>query len=116
VINIGKRRLQLPAGYIDKGYTPLSSAKRELKEETGHLAKKWFCLGKSSMGKWSTNDVYYYLALDAYRAGKQELEESEDIKVRLIPLDKFLRLLRAGKIDDNLSVTCALFSLDRLRS
>ena len=33
--------LELPAGRIDPGEKPLNAAKRELREETGHVAAKW---------------------------------------------------------------------------
>ena len=33
--------LELPGGMIDKGETPLKSAKRELEEETGYITSKW---------------------------------------------------------------------------
>jgi ADP-ribose pyrophosphatase len=32
---------ELPAGSVDPGETPLQTAKRELKEETGYRAKNW---------------------------------------------------------------------------
>lgn len=37
----GKLLWELPAGRIDPGETALRAAKRELKEETGYIAKKW---------------------------------------------------------------------------
>ena len=37
--------LELPGGMIDKGETPLKSAKRELEEETGYITSKWKKLG-----------------------------------------------------------------------
>lgn len=37
--------VQLPSGGIDNGETPLEAAKRELKEETGIIAKQWYELG-----------------------------------------------------------------------
>src|SRR3989338_1312853 len=43
---IQKIVLDIPAGYMNKGETPLESAKRELLEETGFKAEKWVKLGK----------------------------------------------------------------------
>lgn len=40
-----KTILEIPKGYREKGETFLEAAKRELKEETGLIAKKWIKLG-----------------------------------------------------------------------
>jgi len=108
-----KRALEIPAGFIDGG-TALTAAKHELLEETGYKAKKWVKLGRASTGRWNSNFVSYYLALDAYCVGKQALEPSEDIKVKLMPIKNYIKLLRAGKIEYNTVTSCSYLALDKL--
>jgi ADP-ribose pyrophosphatase len=42
---VEKNSIEVVSGAIDKNEKPLDAAKRELKEETGILAKKWTNLG-----------------------------------------------------------------------
>ena len=84
-----KRMYELPAGYIDEKKTALAIAKKELREETGYVAKKWIRLGEFFVERWSTNKMSMFLALDAAYAGEQQLEDSEDIIVECVPLKKF---------------------------
>ncbi len=38
---IGQELIELPAGLVDEGETPLETARRELTEETGHASDEW---------------------------------------------------------------------------
>jgi ADP-ribose pyrophosphatase len=38
---IGQELIELPAGLVDDGETPLETARRELTEETGHVSDNW---------------------------------------------------------------------------
>jgi ADP-ribose pyrophosphatase len=38
---VGRELIELPAGLVDEGETPLESARRELTEETGHVSDDW---------------------------------------------------------------------------
>jgi ADP-ribose pyrophosphatase YjhB (NUDIX family) len=36
----------LPSGWLKRGEQPMEALKREIKEETGYVAKKWISFGK----------------------------------------------------------------------
>ena len=110
----GKKVAALPAGYVEKK-SILSTAKAELREETGYVAKNWVKLGRVHLGKWSSNSAHIYLALDAKYDGKQILEPSEDITVTLIPVDKVLQLLNNKYHADSLTVVAAYMALQHLK-
>lgn len=87
--------IELCAGLADKGNeTEEKVAKRELLEETGYTVSKMkkFTVGPFSSGLADTR-MSIYLDFDARKITKQNLEESEDIKVIKVPLSKAYKLL-----------------------
>ncbi len=97
---IGERVLELPAGLFNSVHAdPLAESRREFLEETGYDATTYHYLGKMAQSPTRmSNSVYLYAALDAYFTGAQHLDETEDITVRLIPLDRALDMIASGEI------------------
>ena len=95
--------IELPAGLVGDdpgtdGEEWLTAAKRELSEETGYTSEHWKLLfeGPSSPGL-ATESYAMYLATDAYRIGNGGGDESEEIAVHLVPLDKAEAWLHAQR-------------------
>lgn len=109
-----KRMYELPAGYIDEKKSPLVIAKKELREETGHIAKRWVKLGEFFVERWSTNRMSMFLALDARQVGKQQLEDSEDIEVECMSLKKFKKMISENKVENGPSLVCAYKAFEYL--
>lgn len=87
--------LELPAGLIDEGETPIKAAIRELKEETGYSCHdiKFLSSYYSSNG-YSNEKVYLFLAEGLSDKGKQSLDETEEIEVFEIPLSEAIEMLQ----------------------
>jgi ADP-ribose pyrophosphatase len=91
--------LELPAGYIEAEDTPLASAQRELREETGLQSERWLFLGRYFIdGNRGCGWVYAYLAQDCTVAGDPEHEASEIMQIGFKSLDELYDLWRNGHI------------------
>lgn len=107
---IGKTLYELPAGYINKGESPKSSALRELEEETGYKAGKIKKLFKNYMSSGRTKQImHFFFAYDLTR-GRRHIESGEQIDgILWIPIDKALQMIKSGEIKGIDTTACILF-------
>lgn len=101
---------ECPAGMVDDNEEPLSTAKRELLEETGYESDDWTYLGPTleSTSKL-TNTMHLFLAKDCRKIDEQRLEESEgNIEVMRLPFGDAVKLVMDGKIRANSSAHAIL--------
>lgn len=96
---IGIETLELPAGIIDEGETPIEAAKRELEEETGLIAKNILYLGEFYPSCGFTNEkIYMYLATKLSN-GKAKIDSEEVINsVEKIPLEQCYEMLKNNEL------------------
>jgi ADP-ribose pyrophosphatase len=108
--------IELPAGYFESANgDPLEEARREFQEETGYDAVEYVYLGKMAQSPTRMASYFHiFLALDAYASGTQHLDPSEDITVRLIPLDTVLEMIGDGRIHSATTVACIYRALAHL--
>ena len=98
--SVGEFLLELPAGRIEPGESPLAAAKREMIEETGFRAKNWKLLTKyfaspGFLGEW----MQIYLARDISE-GLAQPEPDEQIEIRRMRLSEAMALVRSNAIHD----------------
>lgn len=104
----------LVAGIIENN-NPAETAKNELREEAGYVSDQWTYLGSQWKGKYNEGKLHVYIAQSAYPAAMQELEPTEDVEVKLLEMQEFIDLLRAGKVQDTGRVLGAYRALDYLK-
>ena len=105
--------LELPAGKIDAGEAILDTARRELLEETGHLAGQWEYLGvmHPCIG-YSDERIEVFAARELQRVSKQQLDHNEFLDVIELSPDAAKQAVWSGLITDAKTIT-SLFWLDR---
>jgi 8-oxo-dGTP pyrophosphatase MutT (NUDIX family) len=92
--------LELPAGKLDEGESPLDTAQRELSEEIGKGARTWQHLTSfyTSPG-FTDEECHLFMATDLYdeSADTDENERIEVIELPLSELDRGIRDCRDSK-------------------
>jgi ADP-ribose pyrophosphatase len=99
---------EIPAGKLDPGETPLTTATRELEEEAGVRAKQWQSLGKviSSPGVF-TEAVHLFLARDLTHVAANA-EAHEAFEVHWLPFAEALQSARDGDYTDGKTIIALL--------
>ncbi len=100
---------ELPAGRIDKGEKDLAAAKRELREETGYLARSWKPVLRfyASPG-FVAETMTIFLARDL-RPGRAAPEADEVIDIKMVPLSEAVRMVMTGRIWDAKTISGVLW-------
>jgi 8-oxo-dGTP pyrophosphatase MutT (NUDIX family) len=93
---------------IESGESILEAAKRELLEETGLVALKWTELGEVYLSN-SVSDEKAMMYLAQNLSQQQACpEETEQLKIRKLPLKEAIEMAQNGEITDALSVLSLL--------
>jgi ADP-ribose pyrophosphatase len=107
--------VELPAGKIDPDEHPLDTAKRELREETGHQAKFWRhlatihpCIG------YSDERIEIFWAHGLIYVGHQR-DQGEFLEVVEMSVTDAMMAIRDGEITDGKSIA-ALMWADKIHS
>jgi len=101
--------LEIPAGTLEKKEEPINCAFRELEEETGYKARKMTPLITyyPSIG-YNTEVIHCFLASGLKKVADLKLDDDEILSVVKIDMQKLLRMIKSGKIQDSKTICAVL--------
>ena len=111
----GRTLLEIPAGKREKGEDPLTTAQRELREETGATAEEWLPLGSLIASPGCYDEVLYLFLARGLRFGATAPDEDEFLTLEQMPLHELVRRCMSGEITDAKTV-CAALKVNTLQS
>lgn len=103
--------LEIPAGKIEGNETDEDGILREIREETGFTSlSKPVLLGEFMVNPATQNNkVKTFLIRNAYQAFEQELDETEEIDIKLIDFDTMGDLIKLNQINTQLFTVNAYY-------
>ena len=106
---LDKTLLELPSGTIERKEKPLDTARKELLEETRYQAKTleyrgWFYTWPSKMNQ----KVHVFVAKGLQKVSAQNLEEGEEIKVKIITKEELTSKLKSNEIKTSITMSALL--------
>ena len=102
--------LEIPAGTLEKKEKPVDCAFRELEEETGYRAKKMTPLITyyPSIG-YNSEKIYCFVASGLKKVPGLKLDDDEILSVVKMDMQKLLKMIKSGKIQDSKTI-CAILA------
>ena len=104
---------EIPEGGGPLGEAPIETAVRELKEETGIVAKKFEEIMQLHLSNSATNEHAFIFLATELSFEEAEPEETEDLKVKRIHINEAFEMVMHGEITDGISVV-AIFKVKYL--
>ncbi len=95
---------EIPEGGCPVNTDPLASAKRELLEETGLVAKNWQEIQRIHLSNSVSDELGIMFLATGLEQKEAEPEETEQLIVKKMPFSSAFDMVLNGKITDSMSV------------
>ena len=101
---LGAYSWEIPEGGCPQGTDPLETAQRELREETGLQAGYWEKILECDVSNSVTDETAVLYLARNLTEGPADPEDTEDLRLRKVPVEKAIAMVMQGEIRDSLSV------------
>lgn len=105
---VRKLTLEIPAGGINPGEDPLTSAVREVEEETGYEVVDVVPLTNIFTAIAYCNEIIYIYYAKVGKQKEQHLDKDEFVEVKKYSLDKIKEMILNGTIQDTKTISAVL--------
>lgn len=105
---LSKYSWEIPEGGGPENMDMLDSAKRELKEEIGATAEKWFLIQELDLSNSATDEISYIFLAGGLSFDKTMHDETEQLEIKKIHVSEFISMVHRGDITDCISVVAGL--------
>ncbi|HEV7640745.1 MAG TPA: NUDIX hydrolase [Gaiellaceae bacterium] len=85
---VGGKVLELPAGILDDGESPLESGRRELREETGLHGGEWVEAASFFSSPGFTDEKIHLFIATGLDQGEASPEATEELELVRVPIDQ----------------------------
>ena len=107
--------LELPACKLELGEDPFEAGKRELEEETGTVAEKYYNLGKFYPTPGYCGEIIYLYAASDLKSTAMNPDEDEFLEVEKISIDKAVDMVLNNEIPDGKTQTLIMRVAEMMR-
>lgn len=101
---------ELPAGKLDKGEDPLQCAIRELKEETGLIAREIKLITKIATTPGFSDEILYLYLAKGLKKETYRPDEDEFLSICKFPINELTTMIEKGEIIDSKTLIGILYA------
>lgn len=105
----GGKVLELPAGIVEEGESPLQSARRELSEETGLHGGEWVEAAAFYSSPGFTDEKIHLFVATGLEQGAASPDDGEELELVRVPVDEVPSLI--AEIEDGKTLAGLLLLL-----
>lgn len=99
---------EIPEGGGRRDVTPLESAKRELREETGIVAERWTEILRMDLSNSASDEHAIIFLAEGLGFNQPEPDHDEELTIRKLPFEELFGMVMRGEILDSLTVAAVM--------